>query len=115
MLLSTRTHTPTARAIWGIHKKVAFGVVTNSHSDEQRTLSYTLSGSTLGSNEATDSNFGSVGATHLEEPARHTSSDQAHSLESTLAPQYVIRALVPCEPNWWCVDSQYKIYKDTRY
>lgn len=104
---------------------MAFGIVTASHSDEERTLIDAPSGSNSGSekafvskktscsesahfmrsNEATAFGSGSLGATHLDVFARHALSHEAHSSESALATQDDVLALVADEPNQWCVDG----------
>ena len=56
----------------------------------------------------------SLGATPSEVHACQASSDEAHSLESSLAPQEDVPARVPKEPNPWCIDSQYQVYREAK-
>lgn len=121
----TCTPTPTARATRGTPQKVAFGVVTPSQFDEDRTLTSTpscsasssegLSGSEaatcsnsahfLGLNDSAASGFKSRGATHSKVPARQASSDEAYSSESTPEPQEDVPTPVPEDRNRWCVSG----------
>lgn len=46
--------------------------------------------------------------------AHHASSDEAHSLESSPSPQHEFPAPLFDEPNRWCIDVQYQIYRDAK-
>lgn len=41
--------------------------------------------------------------------------DEANSLESSMAPQAYVLALVPEDRNWWCIDGQYQIYREANF
>ena len=46
--------------------------------------------------------------------AHHASFAEAQSLESAPEPQLEVPAPVPNEPNRWCIDDQYHIYRDAK-
>ena len=111
----TSTPSRAARADRATPKKVAYGVVTASQSDEERTLSGTPSGSATNEEGA----CGSLGVLWSKEasgsdevPAPSTTaasatSDEADSSETTLGSP--AHALTPStnQPNRWCVDGQF--------
>ena len=121
----TGTSTPShaACAPTATPKKVAFGVVTASQSDEERTLTGTPSGSATNEEGA----FVSLGVSWSEEasgsaevpaPATATasaSSEEADSSDSTSGSPAQTPTLATDHPNWWCVDGQFQVYSDAKF
>lgn len=47
-------------------------------------------------------------------PALFASSDEADSEDSTLVPQFDVPATVAYQPNRWCIEGQYQVYRDDK-
>ena len=102
---------------------MAFGVVTASQSDAERTLTGIPSRSATNEEGASSSlgvSWSEETSDSAEVPAPATaaasaSSYEADSLEST--PGSPARALTPVtnQPNRWCVDGQFQVYSDTKF
>ena len=119
----TSTPSCAARAPRATPKKVAFGVVTASQSDEKHTLTGTPSGSATNEEGA----FVSLGVSWSEEvsdsaeiPAPATaaasaSSDEAESSESTSGSPAQAPTPATDQPNRWCVDGQFQVYSDAKF
>ena len=102
---------------------MASGIVTASHSDEERTLTGTPSGSATNEEGAS----GSLGISWSEEAsgsaevpvpataAASASSDEADSSESTSGSPAQFPTLATDQPNRWCVDGQFQVYSDTKF
>uniref|UniRef100_M1DYT2 Integrase core domain containing protein n=1 Tax=Solanum tuberosum TaxID=4113 RepID=M1DYT2_SOLTU len=109
---------------------VVTDVVTVSQSDEENTLIESLTssssgskfGSTSGSESASASGsepahasgFGYRSATGSGSHEKDASFDEATSSEAVLAPRNNNPTPVAGEPNKWCVEGQWQIYRDTK-
>ena len=119
----TATPSRVARAATATPKKVESDGVTTSHSDEERTLTGTPSGSTTHEEETSGSlrvswSEEASGSANVPAPstaAQSTSSYEADSAEST--PSSPTRALTPVadQPNQWGVDGQYQVYSEAKF
>lgn len=98
-----------ARTTRDMLKKVASCILTSSHSDVERKLTDTPSGSAPGPEGVScfEEASGSEGASRLHNafvpasPVHSALSDEADSNDSTLAPQIDVLAPVVDQPNRW--------------
>jgi len=67
-----------------------------------------------GSESASASGSGSGSASDSSSLGRIASSDEDTSAGDILVPPNTEHAAVAEEPNWWCVSSQWQIYRDAR-
>lgn len=50
-------------------------------------------------------------------PSAHVHSasyDEADSADSTPAPLFDVLAPIAEQPNWWCIEGQYQVYRDVK-
>ena len=86
---------------------VASGIVTASQSDEERTLTGTVSWSEEAS--------GSAEVPPPATAAASASSDEADSSESTSGSPAQVPTPATYQPNRWCVDGQFQVYSDAKF
>ena len=102
---------------------MAYGVVTASKSDEERTLTGTPSGSTTNEEGAS----GSLGVSWSEEASGSTevnapataaasaSSDEADSSDSISGVPAQVPTPASDQPNRWFVEGQFQVYSDAKF
>lgn len=118
----TRTRTNVAITTRGTPMKVASYVVTTSQFDEKRTLIGKPFGFASGFEGASDCKevFGSEEASSshgpnvLAVPVHSVSSYDADSVDSTQASLTNVPTPVGDQPNQWCVEVQYQVYRYTK-
>ena len=101
---------------------MASGVVTISQSYDKRTLTGTPSESTI----VSEKTFGSTKASGSEEASYShvttgpntsvhlASPEEADSANSTSAPLTDVPVSIVDQPNRWCIEGQYQIYRDAK-
>lgn len=118
----TQTPSRAVRTSRSTPKRAASDVVTVSQSYKVCTLTGTLSGSAAVSEKAFVSTKASRsekasyshGDTSRDTSFHFASSEEANSADCTLAPLTDFPAPVTNQPNWWCVEGQYQIYRDVK-
>ena len=119
----TSTPSHAARAPKATPKKVASGVVTTSQSDEERTLTGTLSGSATNEEGASGSlrvSWCEEASGSAEVPSPTTaeasaSSDEVESSDSTSGSPDQAPTPATDQLNRWCVDGQFQVYSDAKF
>ncbi|KAK4724196.1 hypothetical protein R3W88_026975 [Solanum pinnatisectum] len=117
---ATRTSLTIPRVTRNTSQQVVTDVVTISQSNEEDTLIGLQASSTFGSDSATTfgsepahaSGFGLGSATGSGSYDKAASSDEATSSGNVPIPPNTDPALVAGEPNRWCVEGQWQIYRD---
>uniref|UniRef100_M1DHS7 Integrase core domain containing protein n=1 Tax=Solanum tuberosum TaxID=4113 RepID=M1DHS7_SOLTU len=110
--LTGRTSPTTPRDTQNQSKKVVSYVVTASQSDEEHTLIGLLAVSASGSESASVAGSASESATGSSSHGGVVSSDEATSSGVVAVPPNTDRHSVAEEPNRWCVEGQWQIYRD---
>uniref|UniRef100_M1DC75 Integrase core domain containing protein n=1 Tax=Solanum tuberosum TaxID=4113 RepID=M1DC75_SOLTU len=111
---TTRTSPTVPRTTRNQSRQVVPDVVTPSQSDEEDTQISSSDGSTFGPKSASASGFGFGSASGSSSPGMTASSDEITSAEDIPVPPNTVPAPVAEEPNKWCVDGQWQIYRDSR-